>query len=290
VFDLVDRPPAVADGADPVPLPDVAGRVEYDGVSFAYGDGRPVLRDLSFAVAPGETVGLVGPTGAGKSTAAKLLMRLYDPTGGAVRLDGVDVRDVRLADLRDAVGYVGQDVFLFDGTVRENVAYGSPDATDAAVERATRAAEAHGFVARLPEGYDTRVGERGVKLSGGQRQRLAIARAMLQDPAVLVLDEATSAVDTETELLIRRGLARLVEGRTTLVIAHRLSTVKDADRVLVLDDGRLVESGSHEDLLARGGLYASLWAVQAGDVESLPPEFLDRVAAREAVEAVERTT
>jgi ATP-binding cassette subfamily B protein len=178
------------------------------------------------------------------------------------------------------VGYVGQDVFLFDGTVRENLVYGAFDATDAETEAAARAAEAHEFVTRLPEGYDTRIGERGVKLSGGQRQRLSIARAILQDPAILVLDEATSAVDTETELFIQRGLARLVANRTTLVIAHRLSTVRTADRIVVLDEGRVVEAGSHDELIARDGLYASLWAVQAGELESLPPEFLARAAER----------
>jgi ATP-binding cassette subfamily B protein len=280
VYGLVDRPPAVRDADDAVPLGSVAGRVEYDGVGFAYRTGHPVLADVSFAVGPGETVALVGPTGAGKSTAAKLLMRLYDVTEGSVRVDGRDVRDYRLDDLRDAVGYVGQDVFLFDGTVRENLVYGAFDAGEAEVEAAARAAEAHEFVTRLPEGYDTRIGERGVKLSGGQRQRLSIARAILQDPAILVLDEATSAVDTETELFIQRGLARLVADRTTLVIAHRLSTVRTADRIVVLDAGRVVESGSHDELIARDGLYASLWAVQAGELESLPAAFLARAAER----------
>ena len=220
---------------------------------------------MSFVAEPGETVALVGETGAGKSTVAKLLLRLYDVTAGAVRIDGLDVRDVRLADLRDAVGYVSQDVFLFDGTVRENVAYGSFDATDEAVIEAAKMAEAHDFIADLPDGYDTRVGERGVKLSGGQRQRVSIARAMLQAPEILVLDEATSAVDTATELAIQRGLARLAEGRTTLVVAHRLSTVRDADTVLVVEGGRVVERGTHGELLDLGGRYAALWGVQTGD-------------------------
>ncbi|MFC6836846.1 ABC transporter ATP-binding protein [Halomarina ordinaria] len=268
IVDLVERPVTVRDGPDPVAPERITGRVEYDDVSFAYVPGRPVLADVNFVVEPGETVAFVGPTGAGKSTVAKLLLRLYDVDSGAVRVDGHDVRDLALDSLRSAVGYVGQDVFLFDGTVRENVAYGSFDATDEAVVAASRAAEAHEFVVDLPDGYDTRVGERGVKLSGGQRQRLAIARAILQDPAVLVLDEATSAVDTETERLIQRALDRLTAGRTTLAIAHRLSTVRGADLILVLDEGRVVERGAHEALLAAGGLYAHLWGVQAGEEAS----------------------
>jgi ATP-binding cassette subfamily B protein len=264
VVGLVARPVEVRDREDAVVRDRIDGRVEYDDVTFSYLPGRPVVRNLSFTADAGDTVAFVGPTGAGKSTAAKLLLRLYDVDSGAVRVDGVDVRDLALDSLRSNVGYVSQDVFLFDGTVAENVRYGSFDATDEAVETAARLAEAHAFVEALPEGYDTRVGERGVKLSGGQRQRLAIARAMLQNPAVLVLDEATSAVDTETELLIQRGLARLTADRTTLVIAHRLSTVKDADLILVVDDGEVVERGSHDELLAAEGLYATLWNVQAG--------------------------
>ncbi len=264
VFGLVGRTVKVADRPDARSL-DVRGRVAFDDVSFAYREGTPVLDGVSFVAEPGETVALVGETGAGKSTVAKLLLRLYDVTEGSVRIEGFDVRDARLADLRGAIGYVSQDVFLFDGTVRENIAYGSFDATDVEIEAAAKAAEAHEFVLDLPEGYDTRVGERGVKLSGGQRQRLSIARAMLQDPEILVLDEATSAVDTATELAIQRGLARLTEGRTTLVVAHRLSTVRDADQILVLEDGRVVERGTHDELLDLGGRYAALWGVQTGD-------------------------
>jgi ATP-binding cassette subfamily B protein len=199
-------------------------------------------------------------------------------TGGAVRVDGHDVRDVRLADLRSTIGYVSQDTFLFYGTVAENIRYGQFDADREDVVAAAEAAEAHGFVQSLSEGYDTRVGERGVKLSGGQRQRIAIARTVLQDPDILLLDEATSAVDTETEYLIQRSLDRLAADRTTLVIAHRLSTVKNADTIVVLDDGEVVERGTHEDLLAADGLYANLWGVQAGEIESLPEEFLARAA------------
>jgi ATP-binding cassette subfamily B protein len=268
VFGLVGRTVSVADRPNARPL-SIRGRVEFDDVAFAYREGTPVLSGVSFVAEPGETVALVGETGAGKSTVAKLLLRLYDVTGGVVRVDGIDVRDVQLADLRDAVGYVSQDVFLFDGTVRENISYGSFDATDEMVEAAAKAAEAHEFVLDLPDGYDTRVGERGVKLSGGQRQRLSIARAMLQDPEILVLDEATSAVDTATELAIQRGLARLTENRTTFVVAHRLSTVRDADAILVLEGGRVIERGTHDDLLDLGGRYASLWGVQTGDPDTV---------------------
>jgi ATP-binding cassette subfamily B protein len=232
-------------------------------------DGGRVVDGVSFEAEPGETVALVGATGAGKSTLLKLLLRLYDVDGGAVRVDGHDVRDLTLSSLRGAVGYVSQDTFLFDGTVADNVRYGEFEATDGEVVEAAEAAEAHGFVTDLEDGYGTRVGERGVKLSGGQRQRLSIARAILQDPEILVLDEATSDVDTETELAIQRSLDRLTEGRTTLVVAHRLSTVRDADTILVLEDGRIVERGDHGDLLDAGGRYADLWGVQAGVADAI---------------------
>ncbi|KTG30438.1 ABC transporter ATP-binding protein [Haloferax profundi] len=280
IFGLTDRDVTVRDSSETVALGTVAGRIEFDHVSFAYATGREVLHDVSFAAAPGETVALVGPTGAGKSTAAKLLLRLYDTTGGSVRVDGHDVRDVSIQRLREAMGYVSQDVYLFDGTVRENLLYGAFEATEAEMVAAATAAEAHDFVSHLPDGYDTRIGERGVKLSGGQRQRLSIARAMLQNPRILVLDEATSAVDTETELLIQRALDRLTEGRTTLVIAHRLSTIRHADTIVVLDEGRVVESGTHDELVAEGGLYATLWSVQAGDTSDISADVLDRLVDR----------
>ncbi|SFK58556.1 ATP-binding cassette, subfamily B [Halogranum rubrum] len=276
VFGLADIPVHITERDDAVDLSTSTGRVAYDDVSFAYADrtqtdggdqagGTAVIHDLSFDAAPGETVALVGETGAGKSTALKLLLRLYEVTDGAIRVDGHDVRELTLGSLRRNVGYVSQDTFLFDGTIADNIRYGRFDAGDDAVREAARAAEADEFIERMPEGYDTRVGERGVKLSGGQRQRIALARVFLQDPPILVLDEATSAVDTETERAIQRSLDRLSEGRTTFVIAHRLSTVVDADEILVLEDGRVIERGNHEVLLDSGGKYASLWAAQTGN-------------------------
>jgi len=287
IMGLMHRPSSVVDPDDPEPLDGVEGHVEFDDVHFNYdaerGDDEPVVRGVSFAVEPGELVGLVGPTGAGKTTLVKLLMRLYDPDDGAVRIDGRDVRGVALSDLRDTIGYVSQEPYLFYGTVRENIAYGIPDVSEAEVREVAELAGAAEFIEELPDGYDTTVGERGVKLSGGQRQRVSIARALLRDPDILVLDEATSHVDNETEVLIQKSLDRLVADRTTFAIAHRLSTVRDADRILVLDDGELVEEGSHDDLLAEDGLYANLWSVQVGEVDALPEEFVERAAERERV-------
>ncbi|MFC5368720.1 ABC transporter ATP-binding protein [Salinirubrum litoreum] len=279
---VLSRSPTIRDGDDASPLSVDSGAVTYDHVDFAY-DDRSVLHDVDFSITGGQTIGVVGPTGAGKSTLLKLLPRLYDADAGAVRIDGQDVRDVTLRSLRRAIGYVGQDPFLFYGTVRENVRYGTFDASDAAVEEAVRRAQAHEFVENLPDGYDTLVGERGVRLSGGQRQRLALARTILKDPAIIVLDEATSAVDTETEALIQSSLAEFAADRTTFVIAHRLSTVRRADRILVVDDGRLVEDGTHEALLREDGLYANFWRVQTGDVAALPREFLERALERQSV-------
>ncbi|RAW45750.1 ABC transporter ATP-binding protein [Halorubrum sp. 48-1-W] len=282
VDELLSREPAVGDRADATALTVTDGAVAFDGVTFAY-DDEAVIRGVDVAVEGGATVGVVGPTGAGKSTLLKLLPRLYDADEGAVRVDGRDVRDVTLRSLRNAIGYVSQDPFLFYGTVAENIRYGTFDATDAEVRAAAERAQAGEFVRNLPDGYDTLVGERGVKLSGGQRQRLAIARTMLKDPEILILDEATSAVDTETEALIQASLQAFAADRTTFVIAHRLSTIRNADRVLVLDDGRVVEDGTHRDLLADDGLYANLWRVQVGDIESLPAAFLERALERQSV-------
>ena len=258
------------------------GRVEYDDVSFSYDDGEKILEDVDFAVDGGETLALVGPTGAGKSTVLKLLLRLYDVDDGAVRVDGQDVREVSLSSLRASMAYVGQESYLFYGSVEENIRYGTFDASQEEVVAAAKAAEAHDFIQNLPEGYDTEVGERGVKLSGGQRQRLCIARAILKDPDILILDEATSDVDTETEMLIQRSIDQLTEDRTTFAIAHRLSTIKDADQIVVLEGGQIVERGTHDDLLANKGLYAHLWGVQAGEIDELPQEFIERAQRRTA--------
>lgn len=268
ILDLVDAPIGIASGTRGLP-PIVAGTkgraVVFDDVHFAYGHGSvPVLRGLSIRVPPGQTHAIVGPTGAGKSTVVKLLLRLYEAGRGQLTVDGVPVGELSFESLRGAIGYVGQDTFLFDGTVADNLRYGLPGASDAQLREATRLAEAHDFVEALPQGYDTPVGERGVRLSGGQRQRLTIARALVRDPAILVLDEATSAVDNETEAAIQRSLSRISHDRTTIVIAHRLSTIRHADRIHVLEAGTVAEAGTHDELLAGHGRYAALWAVQTG--------------------------
>ena len=263
ILDLLAVEPEITDGARRLPRP--VGALSFEGVRFSYASGGEVLRGLDLDIPAGSTTAIVGATGAGKSTIVKLLLRLYDPQEGAVRLDGIDIRELALPDLRGVFGLVSQDVFLFHGTVRDNIAYGRPDATDAQIIEAAKLAEAHDFITQLHNGYDTIVGERGQKLSGGQRQRVCLARAIVVDPTVMVLDEATSAVDNETEAAIQRSLALVSQGRTTVVIAHRLSTVRHADRIHVLQAGRVVEAGQHEELLDRGGLYAALWRVQTGD-------------------------
>jgi ATP-binding cassette subfamily B protein len=273
VFGLLGRAPTITSPAEPYRPDAVDGAVTFDDVTFSYGDREPVLRNVSLDVPAGATVGLAGPTGAGKSTLLKLVPRFHDVDSGAVGVDGVDVREYDLDALREEIAVVEQTPYLFSGTVAENIAYGDRAALDAErsdddaarnrVVEAAKAAEAHEFVADLPDGYDTLVGERGVKLSGGQRQRLAIARALLNDPAIIVFDEATSDVDTETEELIQESLDRLIEDRTAFVIAHRLSTIRDADQIVVLEDGNVVESGSHDALLDDDGDYAALWNAQA---------------------------
>jgi ATP-binding cassette subfamily B protein len=267
-FGLLDTEPAIQDPPNPELLGRARGDVVFDRVEFRYARGsadQPVLRGVSFRIAPGETLGIAGATGAGKSTLIKLLLRYYDVSGGAVRVDGHDVRAVGLADLRRNIGLVSQDVYLFHGTIRENIAYSSGASLEAVV-RAAQLAQLHDFVVSLPQGYDTLVGERGVKLSGGQRQRLSIARAVVKDAPILILDEATSSVDTETERAIQQNLGTLIAGRTALIIAHRLSTIRHADRILVLRDGEVAEEGHHDDLVAKGGIYADLWHVQSGEL------------------------
>lgn len=263
VFSILDADDPLADAPGARPVTAVAGEVVFENVGFAYDGRTPVLEGIDLHARPGETIALVGPSGAGKSTMVALLQRLYDPTTGAIRLDGVDIRDLEQRSLRRQIGVVLQDALLFNDTIRNNIAYGRPGASQAEIEAAARAANAHDFIMRLPRGYDTVVGERGGVLSGGERQRIAIARALLKDPPILILDEATSALDAESEALVQEALSRLIRGRTTFVIAHRLSTVVGADRIVVLKGGRIVEEGTHDELIRRNGHYAALVHVQS---------------------------
>jgi len=246
------------------------GSVAFEDVHFGYRPDREILKGISFSIPAGGKLAVVGPTGAGKSTISRLLFRFYDVTAGRILIDGHDIRDVTQESLRAAIGVVPQDTVLFNDTIRYNIAYGRPGATQGEIEQAARTAQIHDFVMSLPEGYATRVGERGLKLSGGEKQRVAIARTVLKDPRILILDEATSALDTRTELDIQTALRAVARHRTTLVIAHRLSTVVDADQILALADGRVVERGTHAELLARGGLYARMWALQAEEAPAEP--------------------
>jgi len=266
VLNLLETPIAIRTGDRPLDPSRVKGEVAFRDVSFAYAGRSAVLKHINLTIPAGQTVAIVGSTGSGKSTLVKLLLRFYEVQQGCVCIDGIDIREYRLQDLRAAIGWVSQDVFLFHGTVFENIAYGTFDATLTEVIQAAKMAEAHEFIEQLPQGYDTVVGERGQKLSGGQRQRLAIARAILKDPPILVLDEATSAVDNETEAAIQRSLAHITEHRTTIAIAHRLSTIRHANCIYVMEQGNIVEQGTHEALLAQEGLYYSLWQLQTGQL------------------------
>jgi ABC-type multidrug transport system fused ATPase/permease subunit len=261
-FEILDQTTEVGDAPDAVALPTIQGKLVFDEVTFRYGTGDKVLHDIAFEMAPGEMVALVGPSGAGKTSIANLICRFYDPNQGQITIDGNDLRRIKLSSLRQQVAVVLQDSFLFNNSVVENLLYGKPDADREEIIEAAQAANAHEFIMQLPEGYDTEIGERGVKLSGGQKQRLALARAILADPSILILDEATSSVDAEAEFLIQQALERVLKDRTSLVIAHRLSTVRNADKIIVLDQGRIVETGKHEELLQREGLYGQLYRRQ----------------------------
>jgi ABC-type multidrug transport system fused ATPase/permease subunit len=274
IFEIMDEPEEVRDRPGAVPLPPSEGRIRFDHVDFSYGTGRPVLEDIDLEVAPGRTIALIGHTGSGKTTLTSLVPRFYDVTAGRVLVDGVDVRDVELASLRAGVGVISQDPFLFSATVRENIAFGRADATDEDVEKAARLAQAHEFVERLPERYDTMIGERGITLSGGQRQRLAIARALVVDPRILILDDATASVDATTEARIRLGLREAMRERTTLIIAHRLSTIALADEIVVLERGRIVARGQHEELLRTSAVYRDIY--EHGLLEA---QFIERLEA-----------
>jgi len=263
IFDIFDTQPDIQDSPDAVALPPrIEGRVELRNVTFGYDPDQPILKNVTLDIQPGEVVAFVGPSGAGKSTLVNLIPRFYDVTGGEIRVDGQNIADVKVKSLRQSIGMVLQDNILFTGTIKENILYGRPGATDEEIVEAAVAANAHDFILDLPDGYETEIGERGTKLSGGQKQRLAITRAFLRDPRILILDEATSALDSESETLIQNALNKLMVGRTTLSIAHRLSTIMHADKIVVLDQGRVVEQGKHEELLANKGLYYHLYMAQ----------------------------
>jgi ATP-binding cassette subfamily B protein len=279
VFEILDSEPEVANVADPVRMPHIEGKVELQGIRFSYDKNRDVLEDVSVVVEPGEMIGLVGHSGAGKSTLINLLSRFYDVRDGHILIDGVDIKQIDIQDVRRQIGVVLQEPFLFPGTVADNIAYARPGAKPIEVMQAAKAANAHDFIMRFPDGYDTFVGERGVRLSGGERQRISIARAILHDPRILILDEATASVDTETEKKIQEAITRLTKGRTTFAIAHRLSTLRNADRLMVIERGKLVELGTHDELLAKpDGVFKKLVDMQRDvnrmqeDMASVVPE------------------
>jgi len=267
IFEILDHVSSVPEPVNPQPMPKIQGRIQIDNIGFRYGN-RAVIRGLSLDIAPGEMIGLVGQSGSGKSTMVNLICRFYDVSEGAIRIDGTDIRDLRVSDYRQHIGLVLQEPFLFFGTIADNIAYGKPQATRSEIVAAARAAHAHEFILRLPQGYDSLVGERGQSLSGGERQRISIARALLIDPRILIMDEATSSVDTETEQEIQKALDNLVRGRTTIAIAHRLSTLRRADRLVVMEHGQLVEQGQHQELLDRQGAYWRLYEAQARRAEA----------------------
>ena len=282
IFQVMDEPEEIADRPDAVELPEGDGQLRFESVGFEYLVGHPVLHDVDLDVEAGRTIALIGHTGSGKTTLTSLVPRFYDVTSGRITLDGTDVRDLKLTSLRHAIGVISQDPFLFSATVRENITFGAPGLDDASVERIARLAQAHEFVERLPEGYDTVIGERGITLSGGQRQRLAIARALAVDPRVLILDDATASVDASTEARIRLGLREAMRNRTTLIIAHRLSTIALADEIVVLDDGRIAARGTHEELLETSSVYRDIY-----DHGLLERQFADAVEARAETDALE---
>jgi len=265
IFAVLDTEPSMSEPSQPRALPLPVKEIRFEDVSFSYVEGTPVLSNVSFTVPAGKMIAVVGPSGAGKSTLVDMIPRFYDPQSGRITINGVDIRDLSLKELRSAIGIVTQETVLFDDTIEENILLGRPGASRTEMETASRAANADAFIQSLPDGYASPVGDRGVKLSGGQRQRLAIARAILKNPPILIFDEATSSLDSESEALVQEAVERLVQDRTTFVIAHRLSTIQNADEILVIDEGRPVESGRHEDLIARGGLYRRLYEMQFRD-------------------------
>ncbi|MBS7624455.1 ABC transporter ATP-binding protein [Candidatus Bathyarchaeota archaeon] len=274
IFEIIDAAPDVKEKPNAVEMPPIKGHVVFENVSFGYDNNHPILKDVSFEVKPGETVALVGPTGSGKSTIIRLIPRFYDPTSGRILIDGYDIRDVKIESLRRQIGIVSQEIFLFNATVKENIAFGKPDATMDEIINAAKIAKAYDFIMELPQGFNTIVGEGGVTLSGGQRQRIAIARALLMNPRILILDDSTSSVDVDTEYEIQQALSALIKNRTTFIISQRLSTIRNADKIIVLDNGRIVEEGTHEELIKKRGLYYKIYqSLFEAQKEFLPPKI-----------------